>query len=84
MRRGSQPISLAERKVNPRRTTNCGGFLDDLDGAMLPADEDDPVDNLIWVSFAENAQGAAGDAQEPSRDRLRSFPNLAHALSHYE
>lgn len=61
-------------------------LLDDLDAAMLPAgvDADDPVDTLIWVSFVENAQGVAGDSEEALRERLRSFPNLAFALSHYE
>lgn len=44
----------------------------------------DPVHNLIWVSFVENTQGLPGDSEEALRDRLRSFPNLARALSHYE
>jgi hypothetical protein len=59
-------------------------LLEDLDGAILPAGQDDPVDTLIWVSFVENAQGVAGDAEEPLRGRLRPFPNLERALSHYE
>jgi hypothetical protein len=60
-------------------------LLDDLNAAMLPpGDDDDPVDNLIWVSFVENAQGVPGDSEEALRDRLRSFPNLARALSYYE
>jgi hypothetical protein len=42
---------------------------------------DDEVDNLICVSFVENA---STDADEPLRARLRAFPNLARALSHYE
>ena len=57
-------------------------LLDDLDPAILPdGREDDPVNNLIWVSFVENA---STDADEPLRTRLRSFPNLARALSYYE
>ena len=51
---------------------------------MLLVSDDDRVDNLIWVSFVENAQGVTGDSEEALRDRLRSFPNLAHALSYYE
>jgi hypothetical protein len=57
-------------------------LLEDLDPAILPeGQEDDPVNNLVWVSFVENA---STDADEPLRTRLRSFPNLARALSHYE
>lgn len=56
-------------------------LLRDLDAAILPEDEDDPVDNLVWVSFVENA---STDDDEPLRSRLREFPNLARALSHYE
>jgi hypothetical protein len=59
-------------------------LLEDLNGAMLPVGGDDPVDNLIWVSFVENAQGVTGDSEEALRNRLRSLPNLARALSHYE
>ena len=51
---------------------------------MLPVGAEDPVDNLISVSFVENSQGVAGAAEEALRDRLRSLPNLARALSHYE
>jgi len=61
-------------------------LLEDLDAAMFAAErdgEDDPVDNLIWVSFVENATGDS-ESEHALRDRLRSFPNLAHALSHYE
>ena len=64
--------------------TRLQRLLEDLDPAILPEGEDDPVDNLVWVSFVENAQGVAGDDEEPLRDRLRSFPNLARALSFYE
>lgn len=56
-------------------------LLGDLDPAILPEGQDDPVDNLVWVSFVENA---STDADEPLRTRLRSFPNLARALSYYE
>jgi hypothetical protein len=56
-------------------------LLEDLDQAILPEGEDDPVDNVVWVSFVENA---STDADEPLRTRLRSFPNLARALSHYQ
>lgn len=59
-------------------------LLEDLDASMLPAGGDDPVDDVIWVSFVENAQGVGGDPEEALRDRLRSYPNLARALSHYE
>jgi hypothetical protein len=57
--------------------------LGDLDAA-LAVDQDDEVGNLIWVSFVENAQGVPGDMEEPLRTRLRGFPHLAEALSHYE
>lgn len=59
-------------------------LLEDLDLALIPEGEDDPVDNIVWVSFVENAQGVGGDAEEALRSRLRRFPNLARALSHYE
>ena len=59
-------------------------LLADLDAAIMPNGGDDPVDNLIWVSFVENAQGVTADPEEALRERLRSFPNLARALSHYE
>jgi hypothetical protein len=76
---------LARRaSEEPKAEDELRRLLDDLDAAMLPAGEDDPVDTLIWASLVENAQGVAGDAEEPLRDRLRSFPNLARALSHYE
>jgi hypothetical protein len=50
----------------------------------MPNGGDDPVDNLIWVPFVENAQGVTVDPEEALRERLRSFPNLARALSHCE
>jgi len=57
-------------------------LLEDLDGAILPeGEDDDPVDNVLWVSFVEDA---STDEDEPLRSRLREFPNLARALSHYE
>jgi hypothetical protein len=58
-------------------------LLDDLDSA-LGADRDDEVANLIWVSFVENAQGVPGDDEEALRTRLRGYPHLAEALTHYE
>ena len=59
-------------------------LLEDLEEAMSPNGKDDPIDNLIWVSFVENAQGVPGDPEAALRDRMRSLPNLARALSHYE
>jgi hypothetical protein len=55
-------------------------LLADLDAA-LAANPNDEVGNLICVSFVENAQGVAGDAEEPLRVRIRTFPHLAHALT---
>src|SRR5688572_6987132 len=76
---------LARRAtVDPRAGADLRMLLKDLDEAMLPEGHDDPVDNLIWVSFVENAQGVARDPEESLRDRLRSFPSLSRALSHYE
>lgn len=76
---------LARRAtLDPTADADLRMLLKDLDEAMLPEDDDDPVDNLIWVSFVENAQGVAGDPQESLRDRLRSFASLGRALSHYE
>jgi len=57
------------------------GLLEDLDPAILAEGEDDPVGNLVWVSFVENA---STDDDEPLRTRLRSFPNLARAVSSYQ
>jgi hypothetical protein len=58
-------------------------LLADLDSA-LDANQDDEVANLIWVSFVENAQGVSGDDEQALRDRLRGYPRLAEALTHYE
>jgi hypothetical protein len=77
---------LARRATfDPRADEDLQVLLMDLDEAMLPEeDDDDPVNNLIWVSFVENAQGVTGDSEESLRDRVRSFPRLGRALSHYE
>jgi hypothetical protein len=77
---------LAHRAtLDPRADEALQGLLNDLDEAMLPEeDDDDPVNNLIWVSFVENAQGVTGDPETSLRDRLRSYPSLGRALSHYE
>jgi hypothetical protein len=76
---------LARRAADePEAEEELRLLLADLDAAMLPEPADDPVDNLIWTSFVENAQGLAGDSQEALRDRLRAFPNLVRVLSHYE
>jgi hypothetical protein len=76
---------LARRAAeDPEAEAELLGLLGDLDRAILPEGEDDPVDNLVWVSFVENTQGVAGDAEEPLRERMHSFPNLARALRHYE
>jgi hypothetical protein len=49
-------------------------LLIDLDETLLPEGQgDDPVDNLVWVSFVENA---STDADEPLRSRLRSSRTL--------
>jgi hypothetical protein len=57
-------------------------LLADLDTAL--DDSDDEVDNLISVSFVENAQGVAGDAESELRRQIRAHPNLARQLSRYE
>jgi hypothetical protein len=77
---------LARRAAEqPEADTQLLRLLEDLDLAIVAeGQDDDPVDNLVWVSFVENAQGVAGDADESLRDRLRRFPNLARALSYYE
>jgi hypothetical protein len=75
---------LARRAPDEAEADELQRLLGDLDAAMLPAGHDDPVDTLIWVALVENAQGVAGDSEEPLRERLRAFPNLARALSHYE
>lgn len=73
---------LARRATEePEADAQLRRLLEDLDQTLLPEGEDDPVNNVIWVSFVENA---STDADEPLRSRLRSFPNLARALSHYE
>jgi hypothetical protein len=51
-------------------------LLQDLDLALLPEDADDSVDNLVWVSFVENAQGVAGDAEDVLRARMRRSRTL--------
>lgn len=65
-------------------TDAVDGLLGDLDDSLSLAKDDDQVDNLIGVSFVENAQGIPGDAEEELRRRLRMYPNLARALSRYE
>ena len=71
--------------MTPKLTTSFEGYWrEDLNEAMLTVEGDDSVDNLIGVSFVENAQGVTGDSEEALRSRLRSLPNLARALSHYE
>ncbi|HYT80002.1 MAG TPA: hypothetical protein VEQ37_12250 [Actinomycetota bacterium] len=76
---------LARRaEEEPEADEELRWLLADLDAAIMPNGGDDPVDNLIWVSFVENAQGVTADPEEALRERLRSFPNLARALSHYE
>jgi len=71
------------RSSGDQAAATLDALLGDLDAA-LAAGQDDEVGNLIWVSFVENAQGVPGDAEEPLRIRLRGFPHLAEALSHYE
>ena len=76
---------LARRAdTEPKADAQLSSLLKDLDTGVLPEGEDDPDDNLVWVSFVENAQGLPGDPEEQLRERLRSFPNLSRALSHYE
>lgn len=65
-------------------TDQLDRLLSDLDDSLSSGDERDEVDNLIWVSFVENAQGVPGDSEEALREQLHAFPNLANALSHYE
>ncbi len=59
-------------------------LLTDLNDSLSEGTQNDDVDNLIRASFVENAQGVEGDADEQLRRRLRSYPSLAAALSHYE
>ena len=69
---------LARRAaVDPWADDELGKLLTDLDAAMSSEGDNDPVENLIWVSFVENAQGVSRDSEESLRIRLRSFPNLA-------
>jgi hypothetical protein len=74
---------LARRATEePQADAELIALLRDLDQALLPEGQpDDPVNNLVWVSFVENA---STDADEPLRGRLREFPNLARALSYFE
>jgi hypothetical protein len=62
-------------------TVELDRLLADLDNA-LAGGTDDEVENLVWASFIENAQGVAGDDGEKLRMRLRPFPNLARALDY--
>lgn len=59
-------------------------LLEDLESSFVLHAERDEVDDLIWVSFVENAQGVVGDEDEFLREALRRYPRLASALSHYE
>ena len=60
-------------------------LLHDLDTAILEGfGTDDPVENVVWVSFVENATGVPGDDAEPLRDELRQFHYLGYALARYE
>ena len=64
--------------------TDLDRLLADLDRSLSEGDADDEVENLIWVSFVENAQGVPGDDEEALRHELRRYPHLANALAHYE
>jgi hypothetical protein len=76
---------LARRAADdPVAHDELRALLTDLDQALSTEDDNDLVENLVWVSFVENAQGVAGDPEEPLRVRLRSFRWLGKALSHYE
>ena len=59
-------------------------LLTDLDRALTAGEAHDEVDNLVWVSFVENAQGVPGDDDEALRRHLRRYSHLASALSHNE
>ena len=72
----------ASELARRRDAARLDPLLRDLDGALTGAG--DETDNLIWVSFVENAQGASGDAEEQLREELRAYPDLAGSLSHYE
>ena len=69
--------------ADPASAQDLQRLLRDLNAAILQCAGTD-VENVIWVSFVENAAGVPGDAQEPLRDEIRQHPGLAHALSHYE
>jgi hypothetical protein len=73
-------LPAAAETKRPRRLMGCSA----ISTLRSPVDQDDEVGNLIRVSFVENAQGVPGDMEEPLRTRLRGFPHLAEALSHYD
>ncbi len=72
----------ASELARRRDTARLDPLLSDLDEALTGSG--DETDNLVWVSFVENAQGTSGDAEEQLREELHAYPNLAGALSHYE
>jgi hypothetical protein len=76
---------LARRaKTDPEAADDLRRLLQDLDDAIREGDgTDDAVENVVFVSFVENASGVPGDSEEALRDEIRRFPSLAHALSHY-
>jgi hypothetical protein len=54
-------VDLARRAAEePEADARLLRLLEDLDPAILPEGEDDPVDNLVWVSFVENARRRRG------------------------
>lgn len=65
-------------------------LLRDLDDAIGDAEvgtdleAKEEIDNVVWVSFVENASGIAGDPEEALRQEIRRFPGLAKALAGYE
>lgn len=77
---------LARRApADPGAADELRQLLQDLDAAIREAlGTDDAVENVLWVSFVENASGVPGDPEEALRKEIRRFPSLAHALSHYE
>ena len=75
---------LARRATtSPAAAQDLQRRLRDLDDAIRQ-DVGGDVENVIWVSFVENASGIPGDSEEPLREEIRRFPGLAHALMHYE
>jgi predicted hydrolase (HD superfamily) len=56
------------------------GLLHDLDIALAGGTDDDAVQNLVAVSFIENAQGVAGDPEEALRGWIRDFPTLGRQM----